>query len=127
MADRPLPPKRQRFVEEYLIDSNGTQAAIRAGYARNSANEQAAQLLADLSVRAAVDAARAEVSQRLRVTTEDVARTAWDIASSDETPPAARVSALALLGKYTGGFTDRVEHSGNVGVTVERRTPALDD
>jgi phage terminase small subunit len=49
-----LKPKRQAFVREWLIDRNGTQAAIRAGYAPKSANEQASQLLADLSVKAVV-------------------------------------------------------------------------
>ncbi len=43
-----LTPKRARFVEEYLIDLNATQAAIRAGYSAKTANEQGAQLLAKL-------------------------------------------------------------------------------
>jgi phage terminase small subunit len=34
----PLTAKQQRFVEEYLVDLNGTQATIRAGYSRNTAN-----------------------------------------------------------------------------------------
>ena len=50
-----LPPKRQRFVMEYLADCNGTQAAIRAGYSAKSANEQASSLLAIPKIRAAVD------------------------------------------------------------------------
>jgi phage terminase small subunit len=50
-----LEPKRQKFVREWLVDFNGTKAAIRAGYSKKSANEQAAQILAKLSVRAAVD------------------------------------------------------------------------
>lgn len=45
-----LSPKRQAFVIEYLKDFNGTQAAIRAGYSPRTANEQAAQLLAILSI-----------------------------------------------------------------------------
>ncbi len=46
--------KQKRFVEEYLIDLNATQAAIRAGYSIKTANEQGSQLLANLSVRAGV-------------------------------------------------------------------------
>jgi len=45
-----LNDKQKRFCEEYLIDLNGTQAAIRAGYSKNSANEIAAQNLAKLSI-----------------------------------------------------------------------------
>ena len=35
-----MTPKQQRFVEEFLIDLNATQAAIRAGYSENAAKEQ---------------------------------------------------------------------------------------
>ena len=52
-----LPPKRARFVAEYLKDLNGTQAAIRAGYSPRSANAQAATMLAMPNVKAAVQAA----------------------------------------------------------------------
>jgi phage terminase small subunit len=50
-----LSPKRQRFVDEYAIDCNGAQAAIRAGYSAKTANEQATRLLANVSIKAAVD------------------------------------------------------------------------
>jgi hypothetical protein len=50
-----LSPKRQRFVDEYCADFNGTQAAIRAGYSARTANEQAAALLAIPSVKEAVE------------------------------------------------------------------------
>jgi phage terminase small subunit len=43
-----LTPKQARFVEEYLLDLNATQAATRAGYSKKTANEQGAQLLAKL-------------------------------------------------------------------------------
>lgn len=45
-----LTPKIKRFCEEYIKDLNGTQAAIRAGYSVKTANEQASQILARLSV-----------------------------------------------------------------------------
>jgi phage terminase small subunit len=58
--------KRQCFVEEYIIDLNATQAAIRAGYSPKTANEQGSRLLANASVRAAIDASKA----RRRIQTE---------------------------------------------------------
>lgn len=45
-----LRPKQEAFCREYLIDLNGTQAAIRAGYSKRTANEQASQLLAKLNI-----------------------------------------------------------------------------
>lgn len=52
-----LTPKQARFVSEYLIDLNATQAAIRAGYSEKTANEIGAENLAKPSIKAAIDAA----------------------------------------------------------------------
>lgn len=66
--------KQERFVSEYLVDLNGTQAAIRAGYSKKTANEQSAQLLAKLSIQEAVKAqidarsARTEITQDMVLT-----------------------------------------------------------
>lgn len=54
-----LNPRHARFVAEYLVDLNATQAAIRAGYSRKTANEQGARLLANVSVAAAIAAGTA--------------------------------------------------------------------
>lgn len=70
--ERPLTPRQQAFVAEYLIDLNGTQAAIRAGYSPNSANEQAAQLLAELSIAAAVERGKAQRLSRVNITADSV-------------------------------------------------------
>ena len=57
-------PKRQRFCEEYVIDSNGTQAATRAGYAPGSAKVTASRLLTDANVRERIDQLLAEHRER---------------------------------------------------------------
>lgn len=67
-----LTAKQQRFAEEYLIDLNGTQAAIRAGYSPQTANEQGSQLLAKLNIRAYVDKAIAEQSKRTGINADRV-------------------------------------------------------
>jgi phage terminase small subunit len=54
-----LTRKQQKFVEEYLVDLNGTQAAIRAGYSADSARNIAAENLAKPYIAAAIDAAMA--------------------------------------------------------------------
>ncbi|GAW29597.1 terminase small subunit [Carboxydocella sp. ULO1] len=69
-----LTPKQQRFIEEYLIDLNATQAAIRAGYSPKTAHEQGAQLLAKISIREAIDKAIAERSRRTGITQDRVLR-----------------------------------------------------
>jgi phage terminase small subunit len=55
----PLTPKQQRFVAEYLVDLNATQAAIRAGYSPNGANVLACRLLTKANVAAAIQAGAA--------------------------------------------------------------------
>lgn len=65
-----LPDKRRRFVDEYIIDCNGTQAAIRAGYAPKAANEQAARLLANASIKAAVEEKLAEIRKKNEITAD---------------------------------------------------------
>jgi phage terminase small subunit len=72
MAEKQLTPKQQRFVEEYLIDLNATQAATRAGYSAKTANEQGARLLANVSVRSAIEQAKAERSERTHITQDRV-------------------------------------------------------
>lgn len=57
-----LTPKQQRFVDEYLIDLNATQAAVRAGYSERTANQQGPRLLENGDISAAIDAAKVERS-----------------------------------------------------------------
>lgn len=65
-----LTPRQERFVAEYLIDSNGTQAAIRAGYSPHSAKEQASRLLTYVNVKAAIDAGRVAQMKRTGLTAD---------------------------------------------------------
>ncbi len=67
-----LTPKQERFCQEYLVDTNGTQAAIRAGYSENSANEQASQLLAKLNVKTRVQQLMDKRSKRTGVSSDRV-------------------------------------------------------
>ena len=56
--------KQARFCEEYMIDLNATQAAIRAGYSPKTANEQAARLLANVSIQNRIAQLQAEPPHR---------------------------------------------------------------
>lgn len=64
-----LTARQRRFVEEYLVDLNATQAAIRAGYSARTAQEQASRLLSNVMVAEAIAedmkarAARTEITQ----------------------------------------------------------------
>ncbi len=62
-----LTEKQQRFIDEYLIDLNATQAAIRAGYSVKTAREQASQNLTKLNIQQAISEKMAERSKRTGV------------------------------------------------------------
>lgn len=64
--------KQERFVEEYLIDLNAKQAAIRAGYKPNNADVVGYQLLQKTSVKDAIDKAMAERSKRTGISQDRV-------------------------------------------------------
>ena len=78
-----LTPRQQRFVDEYPIDLNATQAAIRAGYSARTANKIGAQLLAKPLVAQAIQAALAARAARVQVQADDVLRELLRIARVD--------------------------------------------
>lgn len=90
---KPLTPRQQRFVEEYLIDLNATQAAIRAGYSPNCAKETGSELLTYPHVRARIDVARAERSKRTGVNADIVV---------EELAKIARVNPIDVIDPNTG-------------------------
>jgi phage terminase small subunit len=67
-----LTAKQERFVAEYLIDLNATQAAIRAGYSPVSARQIADENMAKPDIRSAIDKTLAERSRRTGVTADRV-------------------------------------------------------
>lgn len=78
-----LTPKQQRFVDEYLVDLNATQAAERAGYSAHTAQEQSSRLLSNAMVAAAIQAARDQQAERTEITADLVLKRWWDIATAD--------------------------------------------
>lgn len=112
--------RQQRFVEEYLVDLNATQAAIRAGYSAKTANEQGAQLLAKLSIQEAIEAAKAKRSERTAVTAEDVVLGLLQEAkfTGEGSSHSARVSAWSWLGRHLSIFEDKVKVSGSTQLRI---------
>lgn len=72
MAKDKLNEKQKRFAAEYIIDLNGTQAAIRAGYAENSAAEQASDLLRNPNIAELIQKAMDKRAVRTQVTADRV-------------------------------------------------------
>lgn len=69
-----LSPRHRRFVLEYLVDLNATQAAVRAGYRALNADVVGPRLLGSVGIRAAVNAALKDRERRVAVAADDVLR-----------------------------------------------------
>lgn len=125
-----LTDKQKAFCREYVIDWNGSQAAIRAGYAEASARSQASDLLTNPNIRAEIDriisdsldSRKAEIKKRVIDNLEQIA---WNDLERDEhynrdgelvsVSRRDRIKSLELLGKYTNVLSDKVELTGKGG------------
>jgi transcription termination factor Rho len=112
MQSKNLNAKQQCFVSEYLIDLNGTQAAIRAGYSVKTANEIAAENLSKPSIKAAIGAALAERAAKSKRKASDVLADVQELAKTAKAKYMAApenhnmlngaLKALELEGKHLG-------------------------
>jgi phage terminase small subunit len=78
-----MTPKQRRFADEYLIDFNATQAAIRTGYAAGSAEVTGSRLLRNAKVQAAISAAQQQQTEKLGITVEGVLSGIAQLARAD--------------------------------------------
>jgi len=149
MAKRPdgLTAKQARFVDEYLVDLNATQAATRAGYSPHTADSQASRLLKNVKVCSAIAVRQAERAEKTQLTTDWIVERLIENANrAMEAEPVRDANgkpigiytyqgsvankALELLGKHRGIFLDRTAlespDGGALEVTVTRRIVHVD-
>ena len=79
----PLTRKQHRFMVEYLVDLNATQAAVRAGYSARTAAQQGSRLLKNAQVQATIAAQQTQQLEAVEVRIEDVLRDLKAIAHTD--------------------------------------------
>lgn len=135
-----LNDKQVRFRDEYLIDLNATQAAIRAGYSERTAYSQGQRLLKNVEIAKAIDKAVGDRIERTEIDADYViktivetiercsqARPVYDKSGEPvmmETPdgeiaPVYKYDATnvlkgaELLGRHLSMFTDKVDHTTN--------------
>ncbi len=128
-----LTPKQERFCHEYMVDLNATQAAIRAGYAENSAHVTGCRLLSNDKVSEAIAAGKAELAERAGVSQDWVIERLKEVreASMRESDkgmphnPAAANRSLELIGKH-GGMWQEGHVAGDINIQVNVH-PRKDD
>ena len=108
-----LTDKQRAFVREYLIDFNGTQAAIRAGYSENSARQQAEQMLKLDHIQEAVTEGKEKLEKQSTLTKLDKLKIAEEMAINTDERATDRLKAVEVHNKMLGhNEPDKVEHSG---------------
>lgn len=118
-----LTPKQERFVAEYLVDLNATQAAIRAGYSEKTADRIGPELLGKTCVAAAIQSAMAERAAKIKRSAEDVLNDIRSLTQEVWRDGDLRTAlkGLELEGKHLGMFTEKVQHSGELQTVIEIR------
>lgn len=107
-----LKPRQKLFVEEFLVDLNALQAAIRSGYSKKTAGAIGAENLKKPHIRAAIDEALTLRAEKTKVTAEWVlieAKRVYEHCFEEQTAVAIR--ALELCGKHVDvqAFKDKTE------------------
>ena len=114
-----LTEKQKRFCEEYLIDLNATQAAIRAGY-KNP--EIGRQIITKNNVSEYLNSLMKKRSENTGVTAEKVVKELESIAfTKTEITGKEKIKALELLGKHLGMFSEKKDED----ISSEFETPML--
>ena len=122
-ADK-LTPKQERFCQEYLVDLNATQAAIRAGYSERTARQIAAENLAKPNIMEFIEAARKRAAENADITLQWLLDQARGVLADarDDRSHAAAINAIKELGVLSG---ERVEKSETAVVSHEDRLVAI--
>lgn len=136
-----MTPKQQRFCDEYLVDCNATQAAIRAGYSPKAAKSVGQRLLTYADLKTYIDNQLATLHNGKIADAEEVLTYLTSVMRGEtraaeivtefvgngisqarmmETKPSEkeRLRAAELIGKRHGIFTDRLNVEGAVPVVI---------
>ncbi len=132
-----LTAKQKRFCDEYLVDFNATQAAIRAGYSKKTAPVIGAENLKKPNVQTYIDERMAEKESKLVATQDEVLQYLTSVLRGEQkeqtfklvdvgvqeiaeisTSTKDRLKAAELLGKAYGAFRDKVDVSGTIPVVI---------
>lgn len=132
-----LTKKQRRFADEYLIDCNGTKAAIRAGYSPRTANEQAAKLMANKKIKDYISEKLEEISSERLAEAQEVLEYLTAVMRGEHTEQTLqligegvqkiadidvsakeRIKAAELIGKRYGMFKDNLDVGGSIPVVI---------
>lgn len=128
-----LTQKQQRFVDEYIISGNATQAAIKAGYSKKTAAVTATENLRKPNIKAAIEKRNEEIKSEKTADMVEVMEYLTSVMRGEQTESVAtakgvydgvevsakdRIKAAELIGKRHGAWTDKKEVNGNLDIDI---------
>lgn len=130
--------KQKRFCEEYLIDLNATQAAIRAGYSKKTASSIGEENLRKPEIKTYLDAKLAQIQSEKTAQAQEVMEYLTSVMRGEHTeqtlrlvgdgmqeitdiavPAKDRIKAAELLGKRYGLFKDNLQMDGDLSLNIQ--------
>lgn len=132
-----LTPKQKAFIDEYLIDLNATQAAIRAGYSKKTAYSQGQRTLKNVEVQNRIAEQLEKIQNERIADVKEVMTYLTSVMRGEHTEQALkligdgcqeitdidvsakeRLKAAELIGKRYGMFKDQMELTGDLGIKI---------
>lgn len=112
--EKKLTERQKRFADEYLIDLNATQAAVRAGYSANTAEQTASRLLTYVKIQDYIQRRMKERQKRTEITQDmiidELKKIGFADVNIDTMKPSDKIKALELMARMLG--IDRPEAYG---------------
>ena len=114
-----LTAKQERFVAEYLVDGNGTQAALRSGYSARTARVIAYENLLKPAVRTALQARQGVIARQVNLTRQEVLAGLLEAVAlaRQQANPAGMIAGLREIAKMCGYYAPETK---KVGLTVDQ-------
>jgi len=119
-----LNPKQKAFCEEYILDNNAAQSAIRAGYSEKTARAIGAKLLTKVDIRNYIALMRNVIIRDKDKIINDNIEFWRKIRDSATEETKDQLKASEMMGRYAGMFTDKIELSGAVATSAIETDPA---
>ena len=133
--------KQQRFADEYIISGNATEAAIKAGYSKKTANRIATENLSKLVIKSYIDERLKELSDKKIANQQEVLEYLTSVLRGESSSEVVviegqgegvskakpiqkapdekeRLKAAELLGKRMGLFKDKIDLTANIPVII---------
>lgn len=128
-----LTQKQRRFIDEYIISGNATQAAIKAGYSKKTARKIGQENLTKPDIKAAIEKRNAEIRSEKTADMTEVMEYLTSVMRGEQTESVAtskgvysnvevsakdRIKAAELIGKRNGAWTDKKEINGDLSIEI---------